>query len=62
MFSAPLLVQILGHVNHNSIMNWLETTQKFTAPSYTTYMNVWRAEETHMTQWKIITESFIILQ
>ena len=62
MFSAPLLVQILGHVNHNSIMNWLETTQKFTAPSCTTYMNVWREEETHMTQWKIITESFIILQ
>ena len=49
MFFAPFFVQILYHVSHTSIMNWLETTQKFTAATCTKYMNFWRAEETRMT-------------
>ena len=43
-------------------MNWLETTQKFTIATYTKYMNFGRAEETHVTIKKNITDGFILLQ
>ena len=48
MFSAPLLAQIFDHMGHTCIMNWLRPTEKFTAATYTKYVNFWRVEETHM--------------
>ena len=36
---APLLLQILDHLSHTSIMNCLETIQKITIATYTKYIH-----------------------